>query len=77
MPLNTRKINFKNIFLKNIFLGNYKSSTYVSICQGGCTFVLEKVSAKGTRCGQDQCSYTSKRLPQVSWPTSTTRMAVN
>jgi hypothetical protein len=53
MPLNTRKINFTNNLKKKIFLGNYKSSTYVSICQGGCTFVLEKVSAKGTRRGQD------------------------
>jgi hypothetical protein len=38
---------------KNNFLGNYKRSTYVCAYQGGCVFVLEKILAKGTRCGQD------------------------
>jgi hypothetical protein len=47
----------KNSLKRNFFLGNYKNSTYVCICQGGCTFVLEKVPTKGTRCGQDQCNY--------------------
>ncbi len=36
----------KNLLKMNFFLGNYKSSTYV------CTFILEKIPTKGTRCGQ-------------------------
>jgi hypothetical protein len=35
------------------FLGNCKSSRYVCTCQGGCTLVVEKELAKGTRHRQD------------------------
>ncbi len=51
---------------KNI-LGNYKSSTYVDACKGGCALILEKVPAKGTCCGQDQCNYAFGRLLWVNW----------
>jgi hypothetical protein len=37
----------KNLLKRKKFLGNFKSSTYV------CAFVLEKLPAKGTCCGQD------------------------
>jgi hypothetical protein len=56
MPLNIKKVNLKNYLKKKNFLRNCKNSTYVCACQGGCIFVLEKVPAKGTRHGQDQCS---------------------
>jgi hypothetical protein len=46
--------------------GNCKSSTYVCACQGGCVLVLEKVPAKGTRCGQNQCNYAFGKLPRAS-----------
>jgi hypothetical protein len=52
-PLNTRKVNLKKIRKENNFLGNCKNSTYVCACQGGCAFILEKVSTKVTCRGQD------------------------
>ncbi len=58
-------------------MGNCKSSTYVYACQGGCAFILEKVSAKGTRCGQNQCSYTFGRLPWANWQVFATHTAAN
>jgi hypothetical protein len=56
MPLNIKKVNLKKYLNFFFFLENCKNSTYVCACQGECIFVLEKVLAKGTRRGQDQCS---------------------
>ncbi len=67
----------KFIKKEKIFLRNYKSSTYVCAYQGGCVFVLEKISAKGTHCEQDQCSYIFGRLLRASWPVSCTHMTTN
>jgi hypothetical protein len=72
-----RKVNFKNIKKEKKNLGNYKSSTYVCVCQGGCTFVLEKLLTNGTCCGQHKCNYAFGRLLQVSRLVSTTHMVVN
>jgi hypothetical protein len=37
----------------------------------------KKVLAKGTRCRQDQCSYTFGRFPRASWPIFATHTALN
>jgi hypothetical protein len=58
-------------------MGNYKRSKYVYTSQDGCVFVLEKVLAKGTRCGQDHCNYVFGRLLWASWPVFATHMVAN
>jgi len=45
--------------------------------QGGCTFVLEKVPAKGTRCGQDQWNYAFGRFLPTNLLISATHTATN
>jgi hypothetical protein len=63
--------------LKKKKLRNYKSSTYVCACQGGYAFILEKVPAKGTHHGQDQCNCAPGRFPQASWLASATHTTTN
>ncbi len=73
-----QKSKLKSLLKRKLFFwGNYKNSTYVCTCQGGCVFVLEKVSAKGTYYGKNQCNYAFGRLPWISWPISATHTASN
>jgi hypothetical protein len=62
---------------EKIFLGNCKSSTYVCAYQNGCAFILEKVLAKGTCCGQDQCNCVFGKLSQVGWLVFAIRMVAS